>query len=159
MNQTRPYRESDRQRAAAVLGDAAFLQAAGSHAHVSESGADDGIAVWREPAGAEEPYLGAVIVPAGAPRQRFYRLVLACAEDAQGRGFTRARFRLKDARLLARLRRDFTVDPRPCGREPNTGRPVEWEIVVELADALRQLARVLRPFGTAQGEQAQDAVL
>lgn len=143
MNATRPYRESDRERAVALLGDARSLQAPGGHAHVSDGGVDDGIVVWYEPAANEEPYLGAVILPAGALRQRFYRLVLACAEDALARGFARGRFHVRDERLLTRIQRDFTVDARPSGWEANTGRAVEWEIVVELEDAVRQLRRVV----------------
>ena len=143
MNGTRPYRESDRERAAILLDDGRALDVPGRHAHVSDGGPDDGIAVRYEPAAEEEPYLGAVIVPPGAPRQRFYRLVLACAEDALARGFARGRFHVQDGRLLVRLRRDFTVDARACGWEANTGRPVEWEVVVELEDALRQLGLVV----------------
>lgn len=143
MNGPRLYRESEGARAAAVLGDARAVDAPDTHVHVSDAGPEDGIAVWREPAAGEEAGLGAVIVPAGTARQQFYRLVLACAEDALARGFPRGRFRVQDGRLLMLIQRDFAVEAPACGWEPNTGRPLEWEISVDLQDALAQLRKVL----------------
>jgi hypothetical protein len=143
MTDVRPIEDGDRQRAAAVLGGAAVLATGDTHVIVGPGGADDGIAVWREPAPGEEPELGPVIVPAAAGPRRLYELALACAQDARARGYRRAHVRVLDERLLAQLERDFTIDARPRGWEPNTGRAVEWEIEVDLDDAVGQLERVL----------------
>lgn len=143
MTDMRPIEDGDRQRAAATLGDAAVLDAGDTHVIVGPGGADDGVAVWREAAPGEEPELGSVVVPATAGRRRLYELALACATDARTRGYRRAHFRVLDGRLLAQLQRDFAIEARPRGWEPNTGRPVEWEIEVDLDDAIGQLGRVL----------------
>ncbi len=143
MIDARPLEDADRQRAAAILGDERPLDAPDTHVLVAATGPDDGIAVWREPAPGEEPELGPVVVPAAAGRQQLYQLALACAEEARSRGYARAHFRVLDERLLAQLKRDFKIDPQPRGWEPNTGRAVEWEIEVDLEDAIRQLGQVV----------------
>lgn len=143
MIDARPLEDADRGQAAAILGDERALDAPDTHVFVAATGADDGIAVWRESAPGEEPELGSVIVPPAAGREQLYQLALACAMDARSQGYTRAHFRVLDGRLLAQLRRDFNIDSRARGWEPNTGRPVEWEIEVELEDAIRQLGRVV----------------
>lgn len=143
MIDARPLEDADRPRAATILGDERALDAPDTHVLVAATGADDGIAVWREPAPGEEPELGSVMVPAAAGREQLYQLALACAMDARSRGYARAHFRVLDERLLAQLERDFKIDPQPCGWEPNTGRAVEWEIEVELEDAIGQLGQVV----------------
>ena len=137
-------KDSDRSRVAAILGDSRLLDAPDTHIQLAAPLRGDlGVATWREPATGEEPALGAVVMPPTATRQDMYRLVLACAEDARTRGFSRGGVRIQDGRLLAQLRRDFSIAPTPCAWEPNTGRPVEWAFEVDLDDAIRQLREAL----------------
>lgn len=141
---TRPVTDAERGRAAAVLGDARALASPRSHAHVAEEGPGRGVALWLEPPpGGEEGCLGTVLVPPGPSPRLFYDLALACARDALSRGVRRGYFTLKDAALLARIQRDFEVEPQAAGWEPVTGRPVAWEIHVDVEDAVRQLERAL----------------
>jgi hypothetical protein len=140
---TRPYREPDRGEALAVLGDARAIDSPRAHVHVSDGGAASGLALWLEPSPGELAYLGPISVPTGTPRRTFYELAAACARDALARGYARGSFHVHDDALLDRLRRDFAVTPEPVGWAPITGEPVHWEITVDLADAVQQLARTL----------------
>ncbi len=95
-----------------------------------------------EPGPGGDPYLGAVKVPSD-DRQLFYQLIEACAQDALDRGYQHASFTVQDAQLLSLIRRDFTVEATPDGWDPQSGQPVQWDIRVDLQDALEQLHRVL----------------
>jgi hypothetical protein len=76
-------------------------------------------------------------------RRLFYQLVNACARDAIARGYKHASFTVRDARLLSLIQRDFTVQAEPSAWDAGSGEPVQWEIRVELEDALQQLGSVL----------------
>ncbi|MCH7697566.1 MAG: hypothetical protein IH865_01320 [Chloroflexi bacterium] len=143
MPATRPYETSDRASAIEQLGDARAVDQVSHRIHAAEDGPTAGVAVWVEPGPGGEPYLGAVKVP-GDNRRLFYQLIEACAADAFGRGYEHATFTVHDAQLLSLIRRDFTVEATPAGWDPESDLPVQWDIRVELQDALEQLQRVLR---------------
>ena len=141
----RPYAPADRAASAALLGDARPLDAPRSHAHLAGAGAVDSLALWLEPpAGVAEAYLGPVITPAPPKAGAFYELVLACANDASERGYERGYFTIKDAGLLRLLKRTFRIDPVATGWEPEGGSPSEWEVHVDLRDAVAQLHSVIQ---------------
>jgi len=143
LNLVRPYTQVDRAAAEALLGDARPLDAPESHVHV----ADDGIALWLDPpVGGDEPYLGPVLCPAG-PGRRFYELVLACAKDALQRGYRRGYFKIKDPALLRVLQATFRIEPVAAGWLPESGRPAEWDVHVDLVDAIEQLRGVIQRLG------------
>jgi hypothetical protein len=142
----RTIQETERAQAAALLGESRSLDSKRVRALVHEQGPAAGLALWVEPAGGGEPLLGAVITPAGAGAT-FYELALACAEDALARGHRSASFRVKDALLLHEVQRTFHVEPVASGWTPRTGEPSEWDIRVDLPDAIGQLRAVLRRAG------------
>ena len=143
MPATRPYRPTDRTSAIAQLGDARAVDQVSHRIHTAEGGPAVGVAVWVEPGPGGEPYLGAVKLPSDN-RRLFYQLIEACAQDALDRGYQHASFTVHEAQLLSLIRRDFTVEATPAGWDAENGRPVQWDIRVELQDALEQLQRVLR---------------
>ena len=134
----RPYDPADREEALALFGDARAIDDPANRLHVAvdDRGRISGSAVWHEPpAGAPEGL--AVALVAGQPPETMYALVQASVEDAIARGHTEGSFTVRDAALLGRLQRDFSIDARPSGWR--AGRAVEWSITVDLRDALRQL--------------------
>ncbi len=149
----RPFREEDRDRVLALLGERWAIDSPSHHLQVLEASTGStgleagvaGVALWVEPDAGEEAYLGLVAVTAGpAPGdwRPFYRLVAGCAREAVDRGFGRGYFSVHDRGLLGRIQRDFDVRPEPSGWDPATREPVQWEVHVDLQDALRQLERV-----------------
>ena len=140
----RGYAPADRDVASALLGDSRPLDAAGTHVHLSGEQAVDGLALWLEPpVGVDEAYLGPVIAPGIGPSRRFYELVFACANDALAHGYERGYFTIKNRGLLHLLERTFRIDPVAVGWEPNTGAAQQWEVHVDLTDAVEQLRNVL----------------
>ena len=152
----RRYAESDRKQAVGLLGDARAIDSLNHRLHVIEeldaggrpSGRLTGVALWIRPDAGDEAYLGSVIVASEitATKARWStlcQLLLACARDAIQEGFTRAYFTILDAHLLARGRQDFNIDPQPSGWAPNTRRAVQWDVHVDLQDAIAQLERRL----------------
>jgi len=137
---TRRYTAADRSAAIDQLGDRRAVDQAAHRLHVAEGGPAAGVALWVEPLPGRdsEALLGTVKV-AVEDRRLFYQLVAACAQDALDRGFERARFTVRDRRLLLRIQRDFIIEPQAIGRDPETGEAVEWEVSVDLQDALEQL--------------------
>ena len=134
----------DREAASALLGDIRPLDAPGCHTFVFGAASPTGAAVWIEPPGAsDEAYLGPVLTLDGPPSRPFYGLVLACADDALALGFKRAYFTIKDSSLLRLLQRTFRIDPVATGWEPLSGAPSEWEVHVDLPDAIQQLRQVI----------------
>ena len=106
--------------------------------------------MWRLPDVGDEAFLGGVVVSRPDRWDLFYGLVAAAARDALARGIRKASFTVSDRALLERLRRDFVIDPKPPAWEPlpagqagKTGRPLQWDIHVDLVDALQQLERVI----------------
>lgn len=137
----RPYKPADRAKALEFLKDERAIDSPNHRIVMDDAGR--GLALWVKPDAGEEAYLGPVLVaPTVTDRTLFYRLVAATAQAALDEGFKRAYFTIHDSRLLKRLQRDFDVDPEPAGWEPNTGKVVQWDIHVDLADALRQLKAV-----------------
>ena len=143
MPATRPYETSDRASAIEQLGDARAVDQVSHRIHTAEGGPTAGVAVWVEPGPGGEPHLGAVKIPSDN-RRLFYQLIEACAQDALDRGYQHASFTVHDAQLLSLIRRNFTVEATPGGWDPESGLPVQWDIRVELQDALEQLQKVLR---------------
>ena len=142
MPATRPYETSDRASAIEQLGDARAVDQASHRIHTAERGPAVGVAVWVEPGPGGEPYLGGVKT-SNDDRQLFYQLIEACAQDALDRGYQHASFTVHEAQLLSLIQRTFTVEATPAGWDAENGRPVQWDIRVELRDALEQLQRVL----------------
>ena len=142
MPATRPYETSDRASAIEQLGDARAVDQTSHRIVMAAAGAAAGIALWIEPGPGGDPYLGEVKL-SGDDRHLFYQLIEACAQDALDRGYQHASFTVHDAQLLSLIRRDFTVEATPAGWDAENGRPVQWDIRVELRDALEQLQRVL----------------
>ena len=140
----RPFRDQDRAEVLTLVGDPRTIDSPGHHLHVAEDeGAIVGAVVWLQPDAGDEAYLGSVTVNVPDRWDLFYSLVRQTALDAQQRGFTKAVFTVHDPRLLRRLERDFIIDPQPSGWNPVTHEPVQWRVAVDLADALRQLERVI----------------
>ncbi len=143
MPATRPFRPEDRAPAIAQLGDARAVDQVSHRIHTATGGPAAGVAVWVEPGPGGEPYLGEVKLP-NDDRHLFFQLIEACARDAIERGYQHATFTVHDARLLSLIQRTFTVEAIPAGWDPESGQPVQWDIRVDLQDALEQLQRVLR---------------
>lgn len=144
----RGYTPADRDVASALLGDGRPLDAAGTHVYLSGEGAVDGLALWLEPpASVDEAYLGPVIAPGSGPSRQFYELVFACANDALAHGYERGYFTIKDRGLLRLLERTFRIDPVAVGWDPEGGTAREWEVHVEVRDAIEQLRNVVERLG------------
>ena len=126
----------------ALLG-ARTMDSAGNRVFVLDEGGARGAVVWVKPDAGDEAYLGSVVLQGGT-RGDFFALVAATLEDAVAEGFERAYFEIRDARLLALVKRTFRVEVLEAGWEPVAGPPrgraVQWEIHVELKDARAQLA-------------------
>jgi hypothetical protein len=142
MPATRPFRPADRASAIEELGDARAVDQTSHRVHTANGGPAAGVAVWVEPGPGGEPYLGEIKLPSD-DRQLFYQLIQACAQDAFSRGHEHASFTVHDARLLSLIQRTFTVDAIPAGWDPESSLPVQWDIRIELQDALEQLDLVL----------------
>lgn len=145
----RPFREKDRERVLAMLGERRAIDSPSHRVQVlEEEGAVDGVALWVAPDAGDEGYLGPVALEAGAGPgvtgdwRPFYRLVAACAREAGDAGLKRGRFTVRDRALLRRIQRDFDVQPEASGWDPATREPVQWDVHVDIPDALRQLERV-----------------
>jgi len=146
---TRPYAPADREAASALIGDIRPLSQPGCHAHVwGGEGVVDGVALWMEPPpGLDEAYLGPVVATGVISHgERFYELVLACATDALDRGYERGYFTIKDRALWRTLTIMFRIEPVPTGWETEGVQPREWEVHVELPDAIEQLRHILALF-------------
>ncbi len=143
---TRPYTPADHEAASALIGDVRPLGMAGCHAHLSGGeGAVDGVALWLEPPpGSEEAYLGPVVAPGIRLGLRYYELVLACANDALDRGYRRGYFTIKGRGALRDLTDAFRVEPVATGWETEGDRAREWEVHVDLPDAIEQLRNIIR---------------
>lgn len=140
----RPYHESDRDQALALLGGSRAIDSPAHHVWVADAGPQAGLALWVAPApGEEEGHLGPVIVPRGAPARLMYELALACIRDAQARNVRHGYLTVKDPRLLALIQRDTQFHAQPCGWHPVTGKPIEWEIHSTVDNAIAELERVL----------------
>ena len=87
-----------------------------------------------------------MIAPGDGPGRVFYELALACANDAIARGYDRGYFTIKDHGLLRLLQRTFRIDPVAVGWEPEGGSPSEWEVHVDLRDAVEQLRSLIGSF-------------
>ena len=139
----RRYQPADRSRALDRLGDGRVIDSPSNRLHVAEEGSElVGLSVWLRPDAGGEGELGALILSDPTRLRLMYQIAAAACQDAIDQGMTTGRFTIKDRLLLDRLQRDFTIDPQPSGRDPGTGRTVEWEVRVDLRDALQQLARV-----------------
>jgi len=73
----------------------------------------------------------------------FLKLCLACAYDARAAGSTSGRFRVIHPTLLARLQRQFRIEPVVDGVDADSGEAVSWTITVDVADIIEQLELVL----------------
>ena len=136
----RPYEPADRAAALALL-DTRALDDDAHRILVSDD--VKGLALWVRPQAGDLAYLGPIITTT-LDRRLFYELVRACALDAIDVGFKRAYFVMNDARLVARIRRDFTVTVTVYARNGKMQEPTSWRIEVDLEDALAQLEAVLR---------------
>jgi hypothetical protein len=148
----RPYREADRAATLAFLGDGRAIDAPRNHVFLSGGDTPDGVALWAEPPerSAEPPHLGAVVTNAAGTNARFYDLVLACARDALDRGYERGSFTIKNRGLLRVLQATFRIEPVAVGWEAEGRMPAEWEVRVDLRDAVDQLDDVIDALrGTA----------
>ncbi len=135
----RPLTNKDRAQVLTLLGDPRTIDSPSNHLHVAEeNGVVVGAVVWVQPSAGEEALLGAVAAPAGR-RDLFYELVKATAEDAVSRGFSKAIFTIRRPALLQRIERDFTITAEASGWNPTTHQPVQWDVHVDLKDALQQL--------------------
>lgn len=135
----RPFRDEDRRQVLALLGDARAIDSASSRLHVALEGGVEGVSLWIRPAAGDTPLLGAVTLKDPDRFDLLYQLAAAACQDAIASGFTRGHFEVQQPALLRRLRRDFTIDPQPSGWHPVTGQPVQWDVEVDLQDALQQL--------------------
>ena len=150
----RPYRSEDRARVRELLGVDPVVEAAGGlRVQVAEEVGTGvlGAVVYRLPEGGGDAQLGAVVSALPERWDVFYGLVRATAVDALSAGHKTAVFTVRDRRLLDKIAGDFRVAPEPCGWEPSTtderGAPVEWQVEVDLVDALAQLDAVLLRLG------------
>ena len=140
----RPFRKQDRAAVLGLLDEARAIDSPNHRLHVAEEGGGVvGVALWRQPDSGDEAFLGAVVVSQPNRWDLLYGLVAAAVRDALDRGVRTGSLTLSDERLLAKIQRDFPFQPTPSAWEPNTGRPVEWEIRADLADALQALERVI----------------
>ena len=132
----RPYRPTD--DVDDLVGDRAALTIAYNHAHVAQGFATiTGLAIWHEPESGAPNGLFISLRSGGTPAD-MYALVEACVEDAIARGHTQATFTIYRRALLQQLQRDFTISAIVTGRRQRRG-AVEWDVTVDLADALDQL--------------------
>ncbi len=139
----RTYEEGDRTELIALVGDARAIDSPTHRLRVAEEdGKVVGFALWHQPDAGGTAVLGSVIVPQSGRWGLVYALVAATARDALARGFVQAQFTINSHTLLNRLQRTFTIDARPSAWKPNTDQPVEWEVTVNLVDALEQLEGV-----------------
>jgi hypothetical protein len=145
-------RPEDREAASALLEDVRPLDASGCHVVVAGEPLVTGVAVWLDPPpGGDEACLGPVMVSEGRPSLSFYQLVLACTEEARAAGYARGAFTIKDRGMLRLLRLTFRIDPVPTGWEPEGGSAREWEVHVDLQDAVEQLRGVIAALDRRAG--------
>ena len=88
------------------------------------------------------------VATAGDDRKLFYELIREVASRMYGAGFTRGQFFVHDSRLLARIQRDFRVEPVVAGSV--AGSASLWAVEVDLQDAIAQLDRALAGLGAAR---------
>ena len=149
----RPYRSEDRARVVELVGVDVTASGTGLRVQVAEEVGTGvlGAVVYRLPDGGGDAQLGAVVSVLPNRWDVFYGLVRATAEDALAAGHSTAVFTVRDRRLLDKIAGDFRVAPEASGWEPSAtnelGAPVEWLVVVDLADALAQLDRALERLG------------
>lgn len=106
--------------------------------HVFErDGTVEGVSVWW-PTSEERGEL-VINTLASVGREAFYDLALAACEDAIASGYTEATFNIRRLTLLSTLQADFNVEARPNTWNAVTGRPIRWEVSVNLEDARAQL--------------------
>ena len=146
-----PINQNTRAAALELLGgDERTLRDPSLNVLASDDGR--GAASWYEDHGPVAK-LGAVVT-AKDDRALFYELIREVASRMFGAGFTRGQFMVHDARLLARIERDFRVSPVVVGAVAGTasrpGKPSLWAIEVDLQDAIEQLDRALALLATSR---------
>ncbi len=136
MPATRPMVPSDRAAALAALGDPRTFEQPNVRTWTDDRG---GFITMNHGPG-HIPKLGAVVGARG--RRARYELVLAACEGALDTGAERGSFTVIRATMLTDIERSFNVAPVVLGELD--GKPVIWEITVDLADARQQLLAWLR---------------
>lgn len=95
------------------------------------------------PVAGDTALLGAVVMPGGLNPVWFRQLVAALVEKAIALGFTygESEVRADNTPMLRYLKREFDLDPEPCGWEPDTNWTVitGWRFRIVLAAFLAQL--------------------
>lgn len=102
-----------------------------------------GVSLLYVDVGRNEAELSYVNVEPATDFMAFLRLAQIAAVAAVAHGATVGRFYVHDPVLLRRLERTFRIAPVPDGRNVETGEPARWLVVVDLVDAVAQLAAVL----------------
>ena len=142
---TRSFREQDRARVLALLGDRRALDSQGRRLHVAEATGSGivGASVWF-PISAE-PKTGHLAVTTQAPADigTVYELALSACDDALAEGYVIGTFEVRNSAFLAQLQRHFSIDAKPSAWSPATKLPKQWAVEVNLQDARQQLQQRL----------------
>lgn len=137
-----PYEATDLDAAVALGIDSRGVDDSGMHLHVAKKdGAVVGVGVLLADS-QSEAYL-AFIGTKVRDWPLMFQLAAACCQDAIDQGHIRGYFVIKSATLLERVKAEFDIKVEVRGRHPGNQEAAEWEIHVDLADAMVQLARFL----------------
>lgn len=140
----REYTVADRQLALDLDAHPFALDNAAQRVFVVDAADVRGVGVWFHRKARGETVLQYIAVNPPGNWTAFLKLCLACAHDARAAGSTVGRFRVIHPTLLARLQRQFRIDPVVDGIDTRSGEPSSWTVTVDVDDIVAQLELALR---------------
>ena len=149
---TRSFREQDRARVLALLGDRRAIDSQGRRLHVAETARAGivGASVWFPIDTERKTGHLAVATQPPADIGTVYELALAACDDALAAGYAVGAFDVRSPAFLTQLQRHFSIAARPSAWNPATGLPRQWAVEVDLQDARQQLRQRLATMRSAQ---------
>jgi len=125
-----------------------------THIHIAkdDNGKIIGGAVWMKPTEGDEAELMCIVTEQGnfcntllnptGSFSTYYKLIVACIEDALAQGMTKGVFTIRNKTLIGTLKKTFNIKPIVRGVNLGEG-DNEWEVHVDLEDALTQVKGVI----------------
>ena len=138
----RPFRASDRAQALALVREPAAIDSPGQHTHViEEEGSIVAVSIGITPDG-EEAMLGTILLKDRSRMDLLHELLMAKVEHAIELGYEYGSTRIRRRDLVERSERVYGLTAEPVGRDPRSGRTVEWRFRVHLPTFLEQLRKL-----------------